>query len=84
MSEAEIAAEIRGFYLAAYPHPGRTLELDTDLLNEWFVDSFGVVQTVQFLEDRFGVALRRADVNADNFASVRALAGFVRRRLGQG
>jgi acyl carrier protein len=39
-----------------------------------------VVQTVQFLEDSFGIEVRRADVNAENFRSVRALAEFVVRR----
>ncbi|MEZ4452940.1 MAG: acyl carrier protein [Nannocystaceae bacterium] len=82
MSEAEIAGAIRAFYLEVYPHGDRTLDDDTDLLGEWFVDSLGVVQTVQFLEDTFGVAIGRADINADNFHSVRTMAAFVRRKLG--
>jgi methoxymalonate biosynthesis acyl carrier protein len=81
VTEAEIAGAIRAYYLESYPHLGRALADDTDLLNEWFVDSLGIVQTVQFLEDRFGIDVARADVQADNFHSVRALAAFVRRKL---
>jgi acyl carrier protein len=81
VTEAEIAGVIRDYYLESYPHLGRTLADDTDLLNEWFVDSLGIVQTVQFLEDRFGIDVARADVREDNFHSVRALAAFVRRKL---
>ncbi|MDC0723738.1 acyl carrier protein [Nannocystis bainbridge] len=82
MTEAEIAATIHAYYTASYPHLGRALEYDTDLLNEWFVDSLGIVQTVQFLEDTFGIDVARADVQVDNFHSVRALAAYVRRKLG--
>jgi methoxymalonate biosynthesis acyl carrier protein len=82
VSEAEIAEVLRAYYLATYPHLGRTLDLDTDLLADWFVDSFGVVQTVQFLEDTFGVAVARADIHVDNFHSVRTLAAYVRRKRG--
>jgi len=81
VSEAEIAARLHAYYCQVFPHPGRSLEYDTDLLNEWFVDSFGVIQTVQFLEDDFGVAVTRAEINAVNFHSIRALAALVRRKL---
>lgn len=82
MTDADIAAALHAFFRAMYPHPDMTLDADTDLLGAWFVDSFGVVQTVQFVEDRFGVALERVDIRADTFASVRALVGLVRRKLG--
>lgn len=82
LTEAQIAAQLHAYYCRSYPHLGRALEHDTDLLNDWFVDSFGVIQTVQFLEDTFGVAVDRADIHADNFHSVRSLAAFVRRKLG--
>ncbi|MFY0533702.1 class I adenylate-forming enzyme family protein [Nannocystis pusilla] len=54
VTEAEIAKTIHAYFTASYPHLGRTLEYDTDLLNEWFVDSLGIVQTVQFWRTRSG------------------------------
>jgi acyl carrier protein len=81
VTEATIAAQLRGFYNEVFPHPGRQLHDDTDLLNEWFVDSFGVIQTVQFLEDNFAVTVTRGEINANNFHSIRALAGFVLSKL---
>lgn len=82
MTEGEIAARLHAFHVAAYPHLGRLLGPDTDLLNDWFVDSFGVVQTVQFIEDTFGITVARADIDVANFHSIRTLAAFVRRKLG--
>ena len=80
MTEAVIAGQLHAFYCAVFPHPGRQLDLDTDLLNEWFVDSFGVIQTVQFLEDNFGITITRVEINTVNFHSIRALAAFVHRK----
>ena len=82
MTEPQIAERLHAYFSEVFPHPGRRPELDTDLLNDWFVDSFGVIQTVQFLEDCFGVALSRADIHATHFNSIRALAALVRRKLG--
>jgi D-alanine--poly(phosphoribitol) ligase subunit 2 len=82
MTEAEVVRRLHAFFRATFPHPGQDLELDTDLLEEWFVDSFGIVQTVQFVEDTFHVAIDRADIHADNFTSIRTLTAFVRRKLG--
>lgn len=76
-AEADIAGELHAFFRAMYPHAGVELEMDTDLLEEWFVDSFGIVQTVQFVEDRFGVVVARADIRAETFASIRTLVAFV-------
>lgn len=82
MTEADISAALHGFFKAMYPHEDATLGEDTDLLGEWFVDSFGVVQTVQFVEDRFGVVLARVDIRADTFASIRTLVALVRQKRG--
>jgi acyl carrier protein len=80
VTDADIAGRLHAFFMATYPHPGLILGLDTDLLGEWFVDSFGVVQTVQFLEDTFSVTIDRVDINAENFNSIRTLTAFVRRK----
>jgi acyl carrier protein len=45
------------------------------------VDSFGIVETVMFLEQEFGIRIARADVHAANFQNIAALAEFVGRRL---
>ncbi len=80
MTEDEVADALTAFYRQTFPHPGRALARDTDLLNEWFVDSFGVIQTVQFLEDTFGIHLARGEINASNFHSIRTLAALVQRK----
>lgn len=80
MTDEDIAGRLHAFFNETFPHSGQVLDVDTDLLNEWFVDSFGVVQTVQFLEDTFAVDIDRVDINAENFTSIRTLTAFVRRK----
>ena len=57
------------------------LTYDTDLLNDWFIDSFAIVQTVMFIEERFSIAVRPDDVNEDNFFSINTLADFIKKQL---
>lgn len=80
MTDEDIAGRLHAFFNETFPHSGQVLDVDTDLLNEWFVDSFGVVQTVQFLEDTFAVDIDRVDISAENFTSIRTLTAFVRRK----
>lgn len=41
------------------------------------LDSFGLLALLNFLEERFGVAIPHDQVVTENFRSVRALAAFV-------
>ena len=57
------------------------LSLDTHLLDDWFVDSFGIVNTTLFLEEKFGIEISRADINAENFRSIETLSRYVANQL---
>lgn len=82
MQKEEIVRKIREFIASEFPMPGLELTSDTDLLQEWFVDSLGIVETVMFLERQFGVQLQRADINGVNFRNVESLSELVHARLG--
>ncbi len=78
----EIATRIKDFIEREFPQPGAELTLSTNLLEEWFIDSLGIVNTTLFLESAFGIDVRRADINAANFRSIETLARYVAERLG--
>lgn len=78
----QICEHIRAFYLESPPNAGQPLTDTTNLLEDWFLDSMGVIETVVFLENAFEVDIHRADINADNFCSILALAHFVKAKLG--
>ena len=64
-----------------FPHPGVELTETTHLLEDFFLDSFGIIDTVMFLESTFGIEISRADINGENFRSIDALAGMVAKCL---
>ena len=54
---SEIKIELKEFFEREFPNPGIDLKDDTNLLNHWFIDSFGIVNTTLFLEQKFGIEI---------------------------
>ncbi len=80
MKRAEVVAGLLTYLEREFPGQGTTLTETTDLLDEWFVDSFGIVQVVMFIETEYDIPVSRADINGQNFKSVSTLADFVTNR----
>ncbi len=83
MERSEIAARIRAFLEREFPNDAIELSESTDLLDEWFIDSLGITETVIFLESSFGIDVSRADINGSNFRNIASLSEFVARRLSE-
>ena len=83
MNKKEIVDSLKTFLHQEFPNQGIELTGTTDLLGEWFVDSLGLIETVLYLEKTFGVDVRRADINGDNFQNLETLSDFVVSRLDQ-
>ncbi len=81
MNRATISAQLEDFFRREFPNPGVELTASTDLLQNWLVDSLGIVNTTLFLESRFGVDVTRADIRAENFQSIDRLTDFVAGKL---
>lgn len=83
MNRTEIVDSLKTFLHQEFPNQGIDLTEHTDLLGEWFVDSLGIIETVLYLEKTFGVDIKRADINGDNFLNLETLSNFVANRLDQ-
>ena len=57
------------------------LELDTDLVG--IIDSTGVLELAVWIENTFGYSVEIDQISPEDFGSVRALAAWIRRRVGQ-
>jgi D-alanine--poly(phosphoribitol) ligase subunit 2 len=57
-----------------------TLRPDTQLMELGLLDSMGLVRLIQFIEQRFGIAIPDADVTPDLFATPGDLAAYVTER----
>jgi acyl carrier protein len=54
-----------------------------DLLLEGVIDSFGVVELIMMLEERFGIAFDFDELPADDLTKIGALSAYVESKSGQ-
>lgn len=77
MDVEEIKKKISVFLLEKIPNQGLELKDDTDLLNEWFLDSLGIINTIMFLEGQFSINVARSEINGDNFTNLNTLSEYI-------
>lgn len=65
-----------------YMRPDFTIGESDSLLRLGVIDSLGVMELVQFLDDAFGVVVEDDDITEDNLGSLGAIARYVTIRLG--
>jgi acyl carrier protein len=56
------------------------LQLDEDIFALGFVSSLLAMQLVAFVEKEFGIQVEDADLDLDNFRSIRAISDLVARK----
>lgn len=56
---------------------------DASLLEAGIIDSTGVLELVCFLESTFGIQVADEDMLPENLDSIRAIAGYVTRKLSE-
>jgi len=60
--------------------PGRGINPDEPLLTSGLVDSFHLVDLAMFVEDKFGVRIDDAELNAQSFDTLNQLVAFIQAR----
>jgi acyl carrier protein len=65
------------------PLPGATLEekVAYDYLDQGHIDSFGIMQLILAVEERFAIRLDQDDLQSDEIRTVGGLAGIVARHV---
>ena len=63
-----------------YARPDFDLSPDLPLLERGVVDSTGVVELVEFLQDEFKIKVADDDITEENLGSIGAIARFVARK----
>lgn len=56
---------------------------DQSLIASGLIDSFAVVEILEFLEKRFDIVFEPDDLTGENFDSIAAMANLVRDRIGR-
>jgi acyl carrier protein len=83
MQTTDIEREIRNFLVDTFLF-GRNDQLrDDDPLMDKVVDSHGVVELVEFLQEQFDITVQDEEVTTENLDSVNRAAAYVARKLGR-
>ena len=78
-----IETRLRGYVLKTFPLVAkRGIKDDEKWLESGLLDSFGVLDLVQFLEQEFGIHVSDEELLPERFESLQAVASFVESKLG--
>lgn len=78
----EVQSTIRAFILNNFVLPDGSTELnDNDSLSKrGIIDSTGVLETVMFIEETFGISVEDDDIIPDNMDSVNKVTAYILRK----
>jgi len=80
----DIEKTIREFLMAELKEQGfhEDIRDDESLLDAKIMDSLGILTTISFLEEKFGIISDEDELDPKNFKSVIAISKFVKKKLG--
>ena len=83
-AEMNIEQTIREFLMTELKENGfhKGIRNDEPLIEAKIMDSLGILTTISFLEEKFGIISDENELNPENFMSISAICGFVKKKLG--
>ena len=83
-AEMNIEQTIREFLMEELKENGfhEGIRDDESLLEAKVMDSLGILTTISFLEETFGIVSNEGELNPENFKSIIAISKFVKKKLG--
>ena len=78
-TESQVVERVRAFLTEnfLYMRPDFVLTDDMSLLESGVIDSMGVLEVLNFLEEEFGVTAADDEISEANMGSLRAIGKFV-------
>lgn len=79
MKAQEIIERIRAYVVQEflYARPDVVIEPDDPLMAKGVIDSMGVVELLEFIQEEFAVAVEDDEITEENFGTLSAIAGFI-------
>jgi acyl carrier protein len=82
VTEEEIGLKVTSFIQENFIFSGKALGADESLLGSGTIDSTGILEMINFLEQTFAVQFDDNELVADNFDSISKIQSFMIRKLG--
>ena len=70
------AREILDFIVETY-NPDQTIDIQSELVRSEIIDSYGIVELIEFLEQTFAISFPDAEIKPENFRSASDIANCV-------
>lgn len=58
----------------------KEIKIDESLVEQGFIDSFGLIEIVSFIEEEFGFSIEEKEMNRDNLGSVIKMVNYILRK----
>lgn len=84
MDESRVRSQLRGFVEANYlfGDSSRLPDDSASLMDLGLIDSTGILELIEFLEEEFGIQVREEETLPHNLGSIDALTGYVISKTG--
>jgi acyl carrier protein len=82
--DASVGPTVRSFIVDNYLFGDRArMPVDDEsLIETGVIDSTGVLELIEFLEESFGIAVEESETVPENLGSITGIEGYVDRKLG--
>jgi len=80
----DIRKRLKEFILSEFGEDTQlqALTADDDLIQEGIVDSMGVLQIVNFIEQTYGSQVADDEITVENFRTINSIAGLIAQKIG--
>ena len=75
--EKEILDKLVAFICESFLVEPDEFNLEESLVDQGVIDSIGLVEISAFIEEAFGIKVTEADMNRQNFGSVKKMVAFI-------
>jgi acyl carrier protein len=81
--ERDVVSEVREYICGTMliGLSDQSIEADESLVQRGVVDSTGVLELVEYLQDRFGISVRDDEITTSNLDTLNSISAFVQRKL---
>ena len=81
MNKPDIKQKLLDFICRNFMVSQEEIDMESSLVDQGIIDSFGLVEISSFLKEGFSVTTQESEMNRDNFGSVEKLVQFIGRKI---
>lgn len=76
-----VLKKLLGFIADNFQVEEGEINLENSLIDEGIIDSFGLIEIANFIDEEFGFTIKEDDMHFENFGSVTKIANFICRKI---